>query len=121
MLASKQSIGALDKRITFQEKIFTIDIDSNQKRIDGWQDILTTPTVYAQVDEQAGNEVIQADELTGIKVNTFIVRYRNDITIEHRIIYNDGKFDIHSISEVGRKRFLRISAESGGQYTEIIS
>jgi len=121
MLASKQPIAALDKRITFQQKIIVVDPDSNQKDIVGWEDIPTTPTVYAQVDEQAGDEAIQADQLTGLKKNTFTVRYRNDITIENRILYNGAPFDIHSISELSRKRFLKIVAESGGHYTEVES
>lgn len=117
MLSAKQTIGALDRRITFQQKVYAVD-ESNQKTIVGWQDIPTTPTVYAQVDESTGNEVIQGEQLTGLKMSTFTIRYRNDITIENRILYNGDKYDIHVIVAVSRKRFLRCSSESGGQYSE---
>ena len=117
MLSVKSNIGALDRKITFQEKVYAVD-ESNQKTIVGWQDIPTTPTVYAQVDEHSGAEVIQGQQLTGLKTSTFTIRYRNDITIENRILYNGGKYDLHVIVEVARKRYLKCISESGGHYSE---
>lgn len=120
MLSHKEQIGRLDRRITFQQKVYGTD-ESNQKLITGWENISTTPTVYAQVDEQSGSEVIQANQLNGLETASFTVRYRTDLTIENRIVYDGFYWDIHSILQVGRKRFLRIMAESGGQYTEAMA
>src|SRR6478609_1828435 len=117
MLSVKQNIGPLDRRITFQQKVFGTD-ESNQKLITGWEDIDDNPEVWASVDEVSGTEVIQANQLNGLETASFIIRYRTDLTVENRIVYDGFYWDIHSILQVGRKRFLRIVAESGGQYTE---
>lgn len=74
--------------------------------------------MYAQVDELSGQEVIQAQQLTGLETASFLIRHRSDLTIENRIVYDGTYWDIHAIHQVGRKRFLKIVAESGGQYTE---
>lgn len=117
MLNVRENIGRLDRRITFQQKVYGTDA-SNQKLITGWENISTTPTVYAQVDELSGQEVIQAQQLTGLETASFLIRHRSDLTIENRIVYDGTYWDIHAIHQVGRKRFLKIVAESGGQYTE---
>ena len=116
MLQSKTKIGSLDRRITFQEKVFSVDA-SNQKKITGWQNIDSNPTVFASVDEVSGSEVIQAEQLEGLKTSNFIIRYRTDLSTENRITYNGEKYDIHVILEVSRKRFMKIVAVCGGKYT----
>lgn len=116
MLQSKHNIGSMDRRVTFQEPLFSVDA-SNQKKITGWQNITTNPTVFANVDEVSGSEAIQAEQLNGLKASTFIIRYREDLSNENRILYSGEKYDIHVILEVARKRGLKIIAVSGGKYT----
>jgi len=116
MLQSKYNVGSLDRRITFQQKVFSVDA-SNQKKITGWENISVNPTVYASVDEVNGSEAIQAEQLNGLKTSTFIIRYREDLSSENRIIYNGEKFDMRPPLEIGRKQYLKIIAISGGKYT----
>ncbi len=116
MLQSKYKVGSLDKRVTFQQKIFDVD-ESNQKTITGWENIATNPTVFASVDETNGSEVIQAEQLNGLKTSIVHIRYRSDLTSENRMIYNGEKYDIKPPLEIGRKQYLKIIAVSGGKYT----
>lgn len=118
MLDVRENIGSLDRRITFQQKVTSTD-ESNQELVTGWEDIASTPTVYASVNETSGSEVIQAQQLNGLETAVFTIRYRTDVNVLHRIVYDGVYWDIHAIHEIGRKRFLRIIAESGGQYTGV--
>lgn len=117
MLQHKEEIGKLDRRITIQKKITTTDA-SNQHLTTGWEDIATNPEVWAEVEEKSGSEVFQADQLVGLTVAHFTIRHRTDVTIQNRIVYNSKYYDIQALLEVGRKRFLKIVCESGGQYKE---
>lgn len=115
MLSHKEQVGRLDRRITIQRPQYGTD-DSNQKLITGWVDVLANPVVYAQVEDKSGGEVFQADQLTGVKVTVFTIRYREDLSILFRIVYRGLTYDIQNIEEVSRKRFLKITATAGGHY-----
>jgi SPP1 family predicted phage head-tail adaptor len=114
MLAVKQDIGKLDKRITIQTKIIGDNI-SNEDQEDGWEDF---KTVYASRDDRTGNEMYAADKLTGFQDAVFTIRWRNDINLTMRIISDGMIYDIRSIQEVSRKRFLTVIAERGKEYVE---
>jgi SPP1 family predicted phage head-tail adaptor len=116
-MSKSDLIGRMDKRITFQQKVYGTDA-SNQRKVTGWESIDTTPTVWADLYERSGLEVLQADQLNGLTVAEFRIRYRADLTIENRVVYNDKNYDIQAILEFGRKKYLRLICESGGQYTE---
>lgn len=117
MLQHSEIIGRMDKRVTFQQKIFSTDA-SNQHKVTGWEDIATTPTVWANVEYKSGSENFQSDQLVAVKIASIGIRYRTDLTTENRVLVGDEIFDILTIIEVGRKRFLRLTCESGGQYKE---
>lgn len=117
MLNHKEQIGRLDKRITFQQEVIGVNA-SNEDEESGWENIDTAPIVWASVDERSGSEVYQAEKLTGLTVAVFVIRFRTDITVKNRIIYNGQKWDIQSILLGARKSFLKITAESGGEYQE---
>ena len=117
MLQHKEEIGRMDKRVTFQEPIYGTDA-SNQHKITGWQDIDTNPEVWANVEYTTGSEGFESDQLVAVKVAKISVRYRTDLSTTHRAIVGSEIFNIHSIIEVGRKRFSKILGEFGGQYKE---
>lgn len=117
MLQHNEIIGRLDKRVTFQQKIFTTDA-SNQHKVTGWEDVATNPEVWAQVDYKSGSEDFQSDQLVAVKMASIGIRYRTDLTTENRVLVGSEIYDILTIIEVGRKRYLRLTCESGGQYKE---
>lgn len=112
MLNNKEQIGKLDKRVTFQEIIIGQNASNEDEEI-GWEDLFTT---WAQVEEKSGDEMYRADKLTDFKDSVFTIRYRTGITPKNRIVYNGFKWNILSILNGGRKGFLKITAESGGEY-----
>lgn len=118
MLFAKQEIGRLDRLITFQQKIVGQN-ESNEDAEDGWVNIANFPTCYASKDDKTGNEMYAADKLTGFQDVIFTIRWRSDVSIENRIVCDGIKYDIHSIQEVGRKRFLQITAERGKDFVTL--
>jgi SPP1 family predicted phage head-tail adaptor len=116
-MSKSDLIGRMDKRITFQQKVYGTDA-SNQRKVTGWENIDTAPTVWAEIIERSGVEVLQADQLNGLTIAEIRIRHRTDLTIENRAVYNDKNYDIQAILEMGRKKYLRLICESGGQYTE---
>lgn len=117
MLQHDKQIGHLDRRITFQTKIVGSN-ESNEDEEQGWEDIETNPTVYASKEERSGVEKYAADRLTGFQGVVFIVRWRNDLSITMRIVCESVAYNIISMAEIGRKRYMQIVTESGYDYVE---
>lgn len=117
MLSVKEQIGRMDKRVTFQQPIYGTDA-SNQHKITGWEDIDNNPEVWANVEYTTGSESFESDQLVAVKAAKINVRYRTDLNTTYRAIVDEEIFNIHSIIEVGRKRFSKILGEFGGQYKE---
>lgn len=107
----------MDKRVTFEQPIYSTDA-SNQHKIDGWEDIDENATVWANVEYKSGSEDFESDQLVSVKTATIKVRYRTDLKTDYRVVVDSEYFNIHSILEIGRKRFLKIIGEFGGQYKE---
>lgn len=107
MLQAREQIGSLDREIIFLQKIVE-DGDSNGDNETGWEEIDTDPTVPASKKEYKGNENPLADRLTYGQPTHFVIRYRTDITVEMRIVYESRQYEIVSINEEGRRRFLTI-------------
>lgn len=121
MLNVKQDIGKLDKRLTFQQKIVG-ENESNEDEENGWENIATSPTVYGSIDDRMGGvasgEAYRGDQLTAYQGVSMVIRYRADITPLNRVVCEGFVYDILSIAQVGRKRFLQITAETGRQYND---
>lgn len=109
MLQTKQHIGRLDERITFQKKITTTN-DSNEDAEIGWSNYTTT---WAQVIEKSGSEFYRSDQLTGVKVAEFTIRYRMDITEQMRINRGGEIYNITAVIRISRKGYLKIMGETG--------
>lgn len=116
MLNSRENIGKLDRRITFQEKIIGSNA-SNEDEETGWQNVATNPTVWASKDERTGSESYRADKLVDYNSIYFICRYRSDITAVMRVVCEGVAYNIVSPPvEISRRRFLSVECESGGDF-----
>lgn len=117
MLQHNQQIGRLDRRITFQQVIVGSN-ESNEDEETGWEDIETSPTVYASKEDRSGVEKYAADKLTAFQGVVFVARWRGDITTKMRLLCDELAYNIISISEIGRKMYMQIVTESGYEYVE---
>lgn len=117
MLQSKEQIGRMDRRITFQQEVTQKNASNEDEQI-GWEDIATVPTVWAAVRDVSGNENFQADKLTELRTMEFVIRYRTDISLKYRIAYAGELYNIISAAEIARKGYLRLIGEMGIEYQE---
>ena len=75
----------------------------------------TLATVWANVDYRNtgnGQESEEAQKEQAVDRVTFTIRYRTDVNTGQRISYNGNTYNVRSISEEGRKRFLVLKAEA---------
>lgn len=118
MLASKVNIGELDRRVTIQYKVITQN-EFNEDHESGWDDVAD---VWAKVAERSGSKTMEADRATLNRPATFTIRWRSDIdkdgqiTIDSvkyiaRMVYGGFAYDIISVTDISRKRFLEIVTE----------
>lgn len=108
MLNSREQIGKLDERVTFQRPVNTSD-EYNQP-VSDWQDVAT---VWARVEDSSGGESFQADQVTAYMNTVFAIRYRDDVTEKMRILRlrNGRYYNIRSIKNPDRKRTLQVTGE----------
>ena len=106
MSSSKTPTGERDRRIIILEREVTTN-SFNEEEVTGWTPVRT---VWAKVTEAQGDESFESDQLTEGRLTVFDIGYRSDITVKHRIGYNDRYYDIKSIVEPDRRRSLKIKA-----------
>jgi SPP1 family predicted phage head-tail adaptor len=111
MLQSTQQIGKLDRLVTFIERIISTG-ESNEDKTDGWQEIATTPTIWASKEDQQGYEAVIADRLTYIQPCKWIVRYEDAVgkNEKMRLVYESRVYEIQAITDLSgqRKRYLEV-------------
>lgn len=105
---NRQNIGRLDRRVTIQEAVVTTN--SANESIKTWDDLSTSPNVWAMVTEGKGSEELQGYQEDVVQPTTFRIRYRDDVTEDMRIIHKQHPFYIEGIKEIGRQSFLDITA-----------
>jgi SPP1 family predicted phage head-tail adaptor len=91
--------GKLDRRITLQRAIVATPSAFNEPTPD-WVDIAT---VWAQQRPNRGAERFSAQEINGQAVMTFHIRYRSDVTVQDRILYEGRLWNIVDVREIGRR------------------
>lgn len=115
MPKNNEEIGKLNRIVTIQLPIVGVN-DSNEDEETGWELFWRG---WARVDEKSGGEYYRDDKLTAATVADFYIRYQVGIKENMRIVFNDRRYNIKSIIFVDRKRFIKITAESGGEYVEL--
>jgi SPP1 family predicted phage head-tail adaptor len=100
--------GNMDRRITFQS--FTTSKNEVNEDVKAWADLASIPTVWAQVLPLSQKEMVDASRVMTLNDKVFIVRYRADIDEKMRVVYESDSYDIHSVTEIGRREGLRIVA-----------
>lgn len=114
MLQSREQIGKLDRRITFQSMIVGSD-ESNADVEAGWEDVAT---VWASVTDNTGHESLQADQMAAVRSTEFTIRHRT-IDEKWRISFDGDLYDIVSVKRPDRNRYLKILAVIGIHYKEV--
>jgi SPP1 family predicted phage head-tail adaptor len=105
MLQSKEVIGRLDKRITFQSKVTETD-ESNADAEESWENV---KTVWAKVEYGHGAENLEADQVKSDQ--DLIVTIRStSVQSDWRISYDSKFWEIESVTKPDRNRFIKVGA-----------
>lgn len=113
MLQSKQKVSQLDREITFIEPTISIGT-SNEDKVTGWTELSTDPEVSARKIEEGGGTSVSSDRVTNTRQTSWVIRYREDLTVQMRLVYGTQVYEILNISESDetRKRFLTILSQT---------
>ena len=100
-------ISELNKRIS----IVRNEIVVNENGIEEEKEIILT-TIWAKAQNMSGTEVFKANTDYAKTTTRFIIRYRNDITTDDYITFNNNKFNIVYINNYNySNEFLEIIGE----------
>lgn len=101
-------IGAMDRRIAIQRA--TRAADAFNEPVETWSDHLS---VWAAKKDISDRERLQAAEIGATITTRFTIRWSqaaSGVTPKDRIQHDGRSYDIHGIKEIGRRRFLEITA-----------
>lgn len=103
--------GELDRSISFIKHIRSRG-GANQDKVDSWALIDAYPTVFARKREMSGRELVVNEQIKFMQNTEFVVVYRDDVSVENRIVWNDRVYEIVSITELGMQRssYLQVIA-----------
>lgn len=100
-------VGDLDRRITIQAK--TVERDDYGATKETWSD---AATVWAQYLPGGGDERFAAAQVYAETQARFRIRWRDDVTTQHRVLFDGKLWDILAIDEMGRRGGLEIKARA---------
>ena len=102
-------IGRLDRRVTFIKPILVTG-SGNQSEITGWEEVEDKPDVWADKIENSGRTLVDADRVTFSQTTSWIIRFREDLNVRNRLVWNTKVYEIFNISEMpnDRDRYLKI-------------
>lgn len=104
--------GKLDQRIAFQQKV-TVSDGAGGETIT-WEDLATSPSVWARVVYRSGNERMENDRTVAERSVVFTIRNRRDLTEEMRILWQGRAHIIRAICDFGaREMYLKIECQVG--------
>jgi len=102
--------GELDQLIDIKREALTTD-DMGGSTI-----VLTNiaADLWAKVSPMSGNEAERFDKLNATMTNRFVVRFRDDVREDDRIVWDGEEYNIRSIEKAGsRKLYTVMYAERG--------
>ncbi|CAB4152348.1 COG5614 Bacteriophage head-tail adaptor [uncultured Caudovirales phage] len=99
--------GKLDRRVQLQARSITRNAQN-----EAVESFATYATVWAEKFDLSGREYFTSNQLYGEVTTRFRIRYRTDVQMTDRIVFDSLTFLIKSIAETGRKEGLEILADA---------
>lgn len=96
--------GKMDKRITLQANAPIQD--GYGQEIDAWSDLAE---VWAERKDGLGADTereVENEERVAWTYDRFVIRWRSDVSVNNRVLYNGLTYDLTSVKDLGRKDFL---------------
>jgi SPP1 family predicted phage head-tail adaptor len=106
--------GKLDRRVTIQVRVQQTGTDGFVT--ESWVDLFS---VYAARENVAASR----RSSDGLDISTsgevFTVRYRAGISTAHRLIFEGRPYAITSVTEIGRRDGMRLTAETAANPAQV--
>jgi SPP1 family predicted phage head-tail adaptor len=103
-------IGRMRSRVTFQALLEVSDGQGGQT--ESWSDLSTDPTVWCYLRPTKSNERFFSEQIQYQRSHEAIIRYRNDLETEMRVLFDGRVFQIKGIRRPDeRKAFLILDLE----------
>jgi SPP1 family predicted phage head-tail adaptor len=99
--------GDLDRRVTLERATVTLDAFGGETQT--WA---TLAEVWAQAMPVSDGEKWRAAEVAATISTRFRIRWRADLRVGDRLIYDGRVFDIIGVKEIGRREGLEITASA---------
>jgi len=107
LAVSKSTIGELRHRITFQNLTLMPDGQGGSDEV--WADAFT---VWASVVPKNKSERLFSAQIQYQRTHQIIIRWREGVSTEQRILFKGRVFQIHAFSNYDERRFfITIDAE----------
>ncbi|NLS04616.1 phage head closure protein [Rhizobium sp. P32RR-XVIII] len=101
--------GKLDKAIVIEQRGEVVNDYGTVS--EGWTKVAS---LRAQVLQQSTEEFLKSAGSTPETAVIFRIRWRADLTTEHRVTYRGQIFDLKEIKELGRRDGLELRCVAGG-------
>ena len=96
--------GKFDRRISIQTRTVTRGAAGGAAETYALLD-----TVWAQKFEEGTREFSAVRAMHAEATRAFRIRYRSDVTSQHRVVYSGQFHDIVGVNEEGRSEFLMLA------------
>lgn len=97
--------GLMDRIIDIQQETVT---NSNGSISKSWTNVLTARPAW--IRPERGSENMQGQRMESVQRMVFNIRFVGGLNTKMRIKYDDNYFNIESIVEIDRRRYLSIVA-----------
>ena len=104
--------GLLDRRIRLERRVEETD-DSGQSVV-RW---LPLAEVWARVEPLGGREGFGQQQFVATGDVRCTIRWRDDVTPLHRVVYDGQEFDVVSVAEDGRREAILVVARGRTERT----
>ena len=95
--------GGMDHRVTLQRRVLTRNASGED--VATFEDVAT---VWAEKRDIRGREYFAASQERSEVTTRWFIRYRDDASVLHRLVYGAVAYDIEWAAEIGRHEGLEL-------------
>lgn len=93
----------MDRRVTLQSRTLTANAYGEQ--VVSYTDL---ETVWAEKWDLRGREYFAAQQVSADVTTRWRIRWREDVSVLDRVVYNSVPYDINQVVEIGRQGGLEL-------------
>ena len=93
----------MDRRVTLQSRTLTANAYGEQ--VASYTDL---ETVWAEKWDLRGREYFAAQQVSADVTTRWRIRWREDVSVLDRVVYNSVPYDINQVVEIGRQGGLEL-------------